>query len=418
MYYINDNCRILFNEEEKEAYVVNQQEGKSQELPWKFFMFLYYSSVHNVGLDEVKFRDKDQYKRCIDKLYINNVLIQNTSDLNRRFDKCVEQIKYHLLKTVQIEVTNGCNFRCKHCYLGDNNFQNMSLDMIKKIGEDAKRLGVTSIAITGGEPLLHDDIKDILNYLHEKGLYTELYTNGYLLDEKFCDFLRSINIGNVHLSLDGHTEALHDALRNKRGSFKKTISAINYLKKRDIQIVVTCVLSKYTLEYVDEIIEFFESQGLQYKLDFLVEEGYAKQEKNSFSLSFYEYAKCISKMLEIKLGDKKNVLPVRNRFCGSGKEFAYITSRGIVKICPSIADNYSYGEIGKKSLHDMWKDLHKKYIDICCNKLETCEYSGVCCGGCRSRALSIHHDIDAPDTVMCKVLKKLQEEEKKCQKSH
>lgn len=404
MYFVDDDFRMLFNIEEQKAYAINQREGKVYSIQWMIFEFLYYSSMYNVSLGEIELKNKDIVDRTIGKLLELNIISEYGSE-RRKVDKVVEKIDYHILNTVQIEITNNCNLDCKHCYLGSLKSHSLKLDRVKRVVDDAKKMGVSKIAITGGEPLIHSNIREILSYLYEKEIYTELYTNGYLLDDEFCNYLRSINIGTVHLSLDGHMENIHDKFRGKNGSFKKNLVAISNLQRLNVPIVVTCVLNRYNIDYVNEIIDFFEGNGLVYKLDYLINEGKAVDNISEVCISFEEYATCISKMLEKRFGYDEKALFSRGKFCGAGTEFVYITAHGEVKICPSISEG-AYGNVIAYSLEEIWKKNYNKYSFIHCDKMDSCEFSDVCCGGCRSRAFSIHHDINAPDTVMCEVLNK------------
>ncbi len=92
------------------------------------------------------------------------------------------------MKCVQIEVTSNCNFKCKHCYLESSAVEKMSYEKICEIIDAAHNLGVLKLCITGGEPLLRTDIKDIVEYASKKFILLELFTNGYFLDIEFCDF--------------------------------------------------------------------------------------------------------------------------------------------------------------------------------------------------------------------------------------
>ena len=404
MYFINDNYRILYNSRNKEACAINQKEGIVYNIEWKIFLCLYYLSKYDRSIARINFKDKDIIENLIEEITQKGIIYKSTHK-NKRFDKVCEEIDYNILSTVQIEITRRCNLRCKHCYLGTVAEVDMELEAIKEIVDDAIKLGACKIAITGGEPLLHSDIKELLAYIKEKQIYIEIFTNGTLLDDQTCQFLGDMGIGKVFLSLDGHVAKVHDKIRDRDGAFDKAMRAIAYLKKYDIDISVACTFNRLNIKCADEIVEFLEDLEVPYKLDCILMEGNAKEHSLELALNYKEYAEIASTILEKHYGKLDELGISGDRFCGSGYNFIYITVDGKVKICPSISDKFTYGNIFENSLYDIWKENYSKYLPIKCRDMYKCEFANVCCGGCRSRAYTSYHDINARDAVMCDVLK-------------
>jgi len=79
-------------------------------------------------------------------------------------------------------ITNRCNLRCEYCVFWRRKFgKELQTDEIFSIIDQAEELGISFYSVTGGEPLLRDDIPEILRYAHDKGMVTTLVTNGILL---------------------------------------------------------------------------------------------------------------------------------------------------------------------------------------------------------------------------------------------
>ncbi len=313
------------------------------------------------------------------------------------------------LNTIQIEITDKCNYQCKHCFQEKTNSYLPYFQLIK-IFEDAKNLNTKKIILTGGEPLLHPSFDKIISKIREYSYEVELYTNGHTLVDKTLKKLKQSNVNTIHLSLDGATASEHDLLRNKSGSFDRTILLINKLKKFDFKIVLTCVLNKININSFDKIIQLFESLKVKYKIDYMIKSGCAKLNE-WLCISDEEYISNISKLVLAKI----NITKLKNRsykkFCGIGESFVYIDSRGCVKLCPSIpSDVACYGNIYDSSIKEIWTKQYKLYSDIKCKNENACIFKNICGGGCRSRALLLNGSLKYPDTIMCQIFQNLNKE--------
>lgn len=154
-------------------------------------------------------------------------------------------------------LTNRCNLRCKYCNTWSFESRELSIKEIFSIIDELSVLGCARIAFTGGEPLLRNDIQDIISYSKDKRIYTGINSNGILVPEKIAQ-IKHIDL--LMLSLDGPQET-HDYLRG-RGSYKSTLTAIDTAVKHNLKIATTTVLTKHNLNYVDFILEkakFFNS---------------------------------------------------------------------------------------------------------------------------------------------------------------
>lgn len=139
----------------------------------------------------------------------------------------------------QWHVTDKCNLRCKHCYRSGKPIEEVPFSDAKKIMDNladaSGKLGNCVVGLTGGEPLLREDIFRILDYLKEKcneGYPTSalLMTNGTLITSKIAQKLNSYFpfLHSVQISLDGATPEVHDAIRGK-GSFKRAVKGLETL---------------------------------------------------------------------------------------------------------------------------------------------------------------------------------------------
>jgi molybdenum cofactor biosynthesis enzyme MoaA len=90
------------------------------------------------------------------------------------------------LNQIYFYLTEGCNLRCRHCWIAPkyesegNSYPALDLDLFKTIIEQAKPLGLTGVKLTGGEPLLHPQIEEILEVIRKEDLSLNVETNGVL----------------------------------------------------------------------------------------------------------------------------------------------------------------------------------------------------------------------------------------------
>lgn len=113
--------------------------------------------------------------------------------------------------------------------------------------------GMRKLHLTGGEPLLRDDLAEIIDFAKAKGIFVGLSSSGAFLPEKI-NAVRNADI--VMLSLDGQ-EAVHDSLRG-RGSFRRAVNAMRSLKKNKITYWTTTVLNRKNIHSIDYILDLAE----------------------------------------------------------------------------------------------------------------------------------------------------------------
>lgn len=134
------------------------------------------------------------------------------------------------LNSLFLHITNRCNLSCPHCYaLGpaQGPAKDLPPALVFRMIDELTDHGGTGLTLSGGEPLLHPNIKEILRHASTR-LDIRVLTNGTLIDREWAEFLSDMNI-NVQISVDGSCEEVHDRIRGK-GSFRKTIHGLEYLQ--------------------------------------------------------------------------------------------------------------------------------------------------------------------------------------------
>ncbi len=144
---------------------------------------------------------------------------------------------------VGFQVTRRCNLKCVYCCEAEDNPVDTSLKEIKLMIDKLVSGGVRRICITGGEPLLRDDLTKILRYMKGKGVSITLSTNGMLVNKQRLLKLRPY-IDNIRFSLRGN-EKIHNEITGNKESYKRTINGIKLSKRLGIPVsVVFTVIRK------------------------------------------------------------------------------------------------------------------------------------------------------------------------------
>lgn len=301
--------------------------------------------------------------------------------------------------------TQKCNLYCKHCYRdsGPDKLKNeLSNKESKKLLREIKQAGFRIIVFSGGEPLLRDDIFDLISYSKSLGMRSLMGSNGTLITKRVARKLKECGLDYIAVSIDSLNPKKHDEFRGVKGSFNRAVKGIKNCIEKDIKVQVNCTLTKDNLKEIDDIIEFSkELKVSSCHMLFLVDIGRGKN-INQMNKSDYKTAinKIISKEIDIRakptcapqykveaLINKKE--KPQGRGCIAGISYCSILPNGDVHICP-YAD-VKVANIREESFDSIWennqifKDLRDftKYKGKC----GKCKYINIC-GGCRARAFN------------------------------
>lgn len=166
-----------------------------------------------------------------------------------------------VLDTIYWEVSARCNLSCKHCYQGGSkNKKELDLEESLSKVDNFFRNGVTTLLLTGGEPLLNPNIFEIIKRSRDYGIDTAVLTNGTLISKDCASRIADSNPNTIQISLDGLNET-HDFIRGA-GCFKKIEHAINNLSKAGVYPSMKLTINKYNYPHVYEVVEYCKNNDL------------------------------------------------------------------------------------------------------------------------------------------------------------
>jgi len=154
-------------------------------------------------------------------------------------------------------LTSRCNLKCLYCAYSQDACKELDLVRILALIDELKSIGNRCIIFTGGEALLKEGIKEIIEHSSGRGIYTVLNSNGTLVKERIEEIAL---LNEIQLSLDG-PEPVHDFIRNKTGTYNKVIEAAKTCKDRRIKVRFITVLSKYNLTSFQHVIDLAKEFG-------------------------------------------------------------------------------------------------------------------------------------------------------------
>lgn len=178
---------------------------------------------------------------------------------------------------IRLEKSYLCNFQCTHCsaeYYMDRHLEKViriedgrrKIDLadIRNLSRQADELGLARFVITGGEPLVMKDFDAVVEAIDPDKHYVITDTNGWFLDDKRAKHLKAIGVEKVQLSLDSFIEKEHDAFRNKPGSYKRVMRAVDASLNAGLNLLLSTVLVKgraKTQEFLD-LCKFATERGV------------------------------------------------------------------------------------------------------------------------------------------------------------
>jgi MoaA/NifB/PqqE/SkfB family radical SAM enzyme len=160
-----------------------------------------------------------------------------------------EQIKEWFIKNAKlyftsIELTQNCNFACKHCYCTDKQSQNLSLKEYISIIDKLHDTGCLYLNLTGGEILTNKNFKEIYVYAKNKGFVIDLLTNGSLIDDQIIEVFKELPPNSIAITIYGVNRIDYQNFTGNGDNFDKTIAGLEKLKENSIPFVLRTVATK------------------------------------------------------------------------------------------------------------------------------------------------------------------------------
>ena len=320
------------------------------------------------------------------------------------------------------ELTYRCPLHCAFCYNPLDYAQNRNelstaqwIDVLRQ----ARKLGAAQCGFSGGEPLLRDDLEDLISEAHRLGFYTNLITSGVGLTEARIAKMQQLGLDHIQLSFQDSTKEMNDFLSSTK-TFDLKARVANLIKQYDYPMVLNVVLHRYNLDHIGQIIEMALAMGVEY-LELANTQYYGWGLINRAQLmpthEQLQKAEKIVNEYRAQLGNKIKLLFVvpdyfeeRPKACmnGWGSVFLAVGADGIALPCHAARTipQLSFPNVTSTNLHDIWYQSQAfnyfrgdEWMQEPCR---TCDDKVKDFGGCRCQALALTGDARNADPVCSK----------------
>lgn len=312
--------------------------------------------------------------------------------------------------------TNACNLYCKHCYRDSGARAEDELNTAegKALIDEIATAGFKIMIFSGGEPLMRDDIYDLIGYAAAKGLRPVLGSNGTLITPGTARKLKKAGAMAVGISLDSTDPGRHDDFRSSPGAWQGAVAGMRACREAELPFQVHTTVLDWNSGEIEALTDLSVEQGARgHHVFFMVPTGRAVNiEAETLRAREYEelIRRIIKKQGRVDIELKPTCAPqfmriarqlgVDMRFsrgCLAGTAYCIISPKGDVQPCAYL--DIPLGNVREIPFSRIWRD------NEVLQRLRTLEYSGGCgtcrykqiCGGCRARAYFYHGDYMAEE---------------------
>ncbi|MBC7499737.1 MAG: pyrroloquinoline quinone biosynthesis protein PqqE [Herminiimonas sp.] len=320
------------------------------------------------------------------------------------------------------ELTYRCPLHCAFCY-NPINYEAIRNELTTAewidVMRQARALGAVQLGLSGGEPLMRDDLEELVTEAHRLGFYTNLITSGVGLNESRIAALKQAGLDHIQLSFQDSTKELNDFLSStKTFELKKRVAAL--IKKYDYPMVLNCVLHRHNLPHVDKIIDMALELDAEY-LELANTQYYGWAMKNRDHLmptrEQLQDAEHVVASYREKIGKRCKLLFVvpdyfedRPKACmnGWGSVFLGVAPDGLALPCHNARDlpGLTLPNVRDMPINEIWHDSSAfnayRGDDWMQEPCRSCPEKTKDFGGCRCQAFMLAGDAAATDPVCSK----------------
>lgn len=313
------------------------------------------------------------------------------------------------LQSAQIEITNRCNLSCLHCYndSGAPLPDELTTEEIFSVIDGLSSMGAYHVTLSGGEPLMHPDLFEIINYARKAPMSVDIFTNGALITEDTIEEFKKAQIRRFNVSIDSVDESIHDTFRGKKGALRKTLDAVELLKEAGFTLKFSICLSQLTKDGIIDIIRYFRDFNLP---DFEIKPvRFSGRGVNGLAVSAEEYYHVLVDVFTYLKRDFPEAIPEickkTKEACEIARNSIGIKADGTILPCPACDREMAVGNVRDTDLKKLWEGNETLEAirntttenDSTCMK---CRYKTYCVG-CTAGGFSIGRTLRCCDPDVC-----------------
>ncbi|MHB8091938.1 MAG: SynChlorMet cassette radical SAM/SPASM protein ScmE [Syntrophales bacterium] len=344
-------------------------------------------------------------------------------------------------RSVDIEITNGCNLRCTYCSHfsapGDVG-RDLPIDEWRRFFAELKRCAVMNVTLSGGEPFYRQDLKEIIASIVENRMRFAILSNGTLITPEMAAFLAATGRCNsVQVSIDGALDITHDAFRGE-GNFLKALGGIRTLQRFNLPVTVRVTIHRKNVHELEAIASLLlEEIGLpSFSTNAASYMGLCRKNTEQTQLTVAERSLAMETLLGLidKYGNRISAAagPLADaRMWAEMKEASRegkprMAGRGLLTGCGCPSQSLSVradgayvpcsqlghivlGQINRDDLCDLWQN-HPALRELRNRRLiplasfafcQDCPYQDYCTGNCPALSYNLTGEVNRPSPDAC-----------------
>jgi radical SAM protein with 4Fe4S-binding SPASM domain len=289
-----------------------------------------------------------------------------------------------------VEIIATCNFSCQHCYIAPCAVRSdvMSPEKAEVLFKKLADAGTLSLLLTGGEVFTHPKFKEIYLAAKRHGFMVYINTNGYLIGERWADFLAEWPPVMVSMSLYGMSDERYEQVTGIPNAFRRVDRAIDLLLDRGLRVELKCPAMTITADELPAMKEYAATRGLDFRYDPII----TPQEKGDVRPMQLQLApqKVVDLDEQMDPGlDGLRKFVVENGgatldrqvyTCGAGRIALAVNVHGGASTC--LSSRQSMGNLFEQPFEEVWAMLggkvEKRFADG--HPCGTCRFRTICAG--------------------------------------
>jgi radical SAM protein with 4Fe4S-binding SPASM domain len=310
--------------------------------------------------------------------------------------------KYYNPNHMIIEITNSCNFRCKHCYMkaGPENRDYIDTDFLIKQLTEFRDNGGVLIELTGGECMLHKDFFKILDWGTQNFFIVSILTNGSMINEKNIEIFKQYKDKIIFsISLDSYREDFFDSFRGLKGAYDRVTKAMMLLGNNKFFYRASMTVTNDNINDIEKTLILAKTLGattFSFSPTFDVGRNVSKVDiaktmeifaemKEKYGDFLFSFSKNQIKQFDSKMN------------CGMGYKTITMSPKGIIRGCVMFSNVGVIGDLKGKSLTEIFSSVKgNDFADIKAPSYETCKGCKFLnyCAGCITRGISKSKEVE------------------------
>ena len=336
--------------------------------------------------------------------------------------------------------TKQCNLYCSHCYAGAESAAaagELTTEEGKDLLDDLAEYGAPVVLFSGGEPMVREDLTELVSYADDQGIRPVLSTNGTLLNRERARELRDAGLKYAGISVDGLPER-NDRFRGQEGAFEAALNGIHACQDVGLKTGLRYTITEMNAPDLEGVVDLLSDEGVDrfcfYHLDYggrgaeisdvdLTPEKRREAVRRLCDMTreYHDRGEEIETLLVGNYADAGFLVEYARKELGEAQAdriYRYLRRNGGDPAGERIADvdyqgnvhltqfwqGYSLGNVRDRPFGAIWEDESNPLLarlrertDHLKGRCSNCQYQEICRGGSRLRALAIHDDPFAPD---------------------